>query len=253
MKYRFIVIALFIMAEAFSQNTDKPFIHLQEPPKEKNSVTASRQFIVGSTCKNCSLTINGKPVKVYATGAFAYEVNLRIGDTSFNLVAFSGPGKSINKSIEYNYGLPKPPDAVKTLEIAAIESFPEGNLQVRPGDLIKIKVKSLTGCTVTANGSIPLFEMPSGMPGIYQGEYVVKETDSFRQSKIRISVTDKPGKTANGESKYSVSMFDSEASNIAVGTAGASFIWTWGRPSGRSEDRIPGFDGIAKCNWQSGE
>ena len=64
MKYRFIVIALFITAETFSQNADKPFIHLQEPPKEKNSVTASRQFIVGSTCKNCSLTINGKPVKV---------------------------------------------------------------------------------------------------------------------------------------------------------------------------------------------
>ena len=201
----FISLLILLGSTAFSQNGDKPFIHLQEPAKEKNNVKASRQFIVGNTCKNCSFTINGQPVKVYATGAFAYELNLKPGDSSFNLIALSGPDRSVNKKIQYTYSLPRPPDTVKTLEIASIETLPEGNLFVQAGDRIKIKVKTLTGCTVTANGNIPLYEMPvtftGGMPGIYQGEYVVTETDSFLVAKIRIYVNDKTGKNINGESK----------------------------------------------------
>ena len=220
MKNILLVLILFIGGRAVGQNGEKPFIHLQDPPKEKNSVKTSRQFVVGSTCKNCSLTINSQPVKVYATGAFAYELNLKPGDTSFNLIAVSGPDRSANKILQYAYSLPKPPDTVKTLEIATIETLPEGNLFVQPGDRIKIKVKTLTGCTVTANGTIPLYEMPvtttSGMPGIYQGEYVVKETDSFLVAKFRISVTDKTGKNIFIESKYWVSMFGPQAPNIAV-------------------------------------
>ncbi len=211
---------VFLTGRAFCQEGEKPFIHLQEPAKEMNNVITSRQFVVGSTCKNCSLTINGQAVKIYATGAFAYELNLKTGDTSFSLIALSGPGRSINKKIRYVYALPKPPDTVKTLSIATIETKPEGNLFVQAGDRIKIKVKSLPGCTVTANANIPLYEMPAtavnGMAGIYQGEFLIKETDSFLVSRIKVSVTDKSGKSISGESKYWVSMLGPQAPNIAV-------------------------------------
>ena len=132
---------VFAGSSAFSQNTDNPFIKLQEPAKEKNAVKASRQFIVGATCKTCSLTINGQAAKVYPTGAFAYEVNLKPGDSSFNMIAFAGEGKSFGKKISYNYSLPSPPDTIKTLDIAGIETFPEGNLYVQAGDKIKIRVR----------------------------------------------------------------------------------------------------------------
>lgn len=201
---------------AFSQS-DKPFIKLVEPNKDQNSVKASRQYIVGSTCKSCGLSINDQPVKVYASGGFAYEVNLKPGDTALNLVAFIPPDKTAIKRISYNYTLPPPPDTVKTLEIASIETFPEGNLFVQPGDRIKFKVKALTGCTVTANGNIPLYEMKNNkMPGIYQGEYVVKETDSFLVSKIPVSIKDSSGKTETKESKYWVSMFGPLAPDVAI-------------------------------------
>jgi N-acetylmuramoyl-L-alanine amidase len=106
---------------------------------------------------------------------------------------------------------------VKTLDIASIETFPEGNLFVMPGDHIIFKVKALTGCTVFANGNIPLYEMlKNKMPGIYQGEYVVKETDSFLVNKIPVTITDKTGKAVTKQSKYWVSMFGPLAPNIAV-------------------------------------
>lgn len=217
MKYLLTLPLLLFASTMFAQSIDKPFIKLVEPGSEQNGVKTSRQFIIGSTCKSCGLSINDEPVKVYPTGAFAIEVNLQPGDTAFNLVAFVPPDKTSVKRITYTYTVPLPPEPVKTLEIASIETLPEGNLFVMPGDRIKFKVKALTGCTVLANGNIPLYEMPNNnMPGIYQGEYVVKETDSFLVSKIPISITDSSGRTVRKESRYWVSMFGPLAPDVAI-------------------------------------
>jgi N-acetylmuramoyl-L-alanine amidase len=210
-------ILLLIPAIVFSQNTDKPFIRLVDPLKETTSTKTAKHFLIGSTCKTCNLTINSKPAKVYPTGAFAYELNLKPGDTSFNLLAFVAPDKSVSKKIIFNYSLPSPPDTVKTLDIAGIETFPEGNLFVQPGDKIKFKVKALTGCTVTVNNAIPLYEMTNNkMPGIYQGEYTIKENDSFLVLKLPVTITDKTGKTFTRQTTNWVSIFGPLAPNIAV-------------------------------------
>jgi N-acetylmuramoyl-L-alanine amidase len=206
---------LIITITVFTQNADKPFIKLVEPLKEKNIIKTPRNFLIGSTCKNCALTVNGTQVKVYSTGAFAYEINLKPGDTAFNLIAFAA-GQSFTKTILYSYTLPAAPDTVKNLDIASIEIFPDGNLLVQPGDKIKFKVKTLTGCKVIAGKNIPLYEMPVIMPGIYQGEYVVKETDSFLLTKIPIAVTDSSGKIITKESQNYISMLSPFSPTIAV-------------------------------------
>ncbi len=232
MKFLFTIAALLLSILSFAQTNDpqdavhKPFIKLVEPTKTEINTKTSRNFIIGSTCKTCNLSINGKEVKVYPTGAFAYEVNLKPGDTAFNLIAFKAPDKSppdqairagTNKKLKYNYSLTAPPDTVKTLDIASIETLPEGNLFVMSGDRIKFKVKALTGCTVVANGNIPLYEMVKNkMPGIYQGEYVVKDNDSFLVSKIPVTITDKTGKAVTKQSKFWISMFGPLAPNVAV-------------------------------------
>ncbi len=216
MKYLSTIIFVLFFGTGFCQNADKPFIKLVEPVKEKNNVKASRNFLIGSTCKTCNLTINKEAVKVYPTGAFAYELNLKTGDTSFNLIAFIAPDKSVNKKITYNYSLPAPPDTVKTTDIASIETFPQGNLLVQPGDKIKFRVKALTGCIVVAGKNIPLYEIPVAMPGIYQGEYVIKETDSFLVAKFPITITDKNGITITKETKNTISMFSPYSPAIAV-------------------------------------
>ncbi|MBK7307062.1 MAG: hypothetical protein IPI88_08455 [Chitinophagaceae bacterium] len=113
MKLQLTFAALLLSIFSFAQTPDKPFIKLVEPTKTDIKVKSLRQFIVGSTCKTCNLTINGKEVKVYPTGAFAYELNLKPGDTVFNLIAFTAPDKSTSKKINYNYTLPPPPDTVK--------------------------------------------------------------------------------------------------------------------------------------------
>lgn len=214
----FLTIAL--MQLSYAQNIEKPFIKLVQPTKENQVVKSSKQYVLGSTCKTCSLTINNSPIKVYATGAFAYEINLNIGDTSFILMATNAENKSVTKKINYNYSLPKLADTVKTLSIATIDIYPEGNLYVKAGDKLKIKVKALPNCKVMANGNIALYEMPTSaqnkMLGIYQGEYVVKETDSFFVTKIPITITDKTGKSFTTKANSWISMFSPLAPNIAI-------------------------------------
>ncbi len=220
MRYIVLFFLLLLSVASLSQQTEKPFIKMIDPFKEKNNVKASRQFLVGSVCKTCSLAINEQAVKVYPTGAFAYELNLKPGDTVFNMVAQNTNSIKVNKKISFNYSLPLPPDTVKTLDITSIETFPEGNLSLQPGDKVQLKVKALSGCTVTTFGNSPLYELPvsktNTMPGIYQGEYTIRETDSFFNSKIRVTITNKQGTSISRESKYSVSVFSDLLPNIAV-------------------------------------
>lgn len=210
---------LFIAGIAFSQTTDKPFIRLVQPFKESNTVTLPGNFIIGSTCKTCSILINDNPVKVYSTGAFAIEVNLKPGDSSFNIQC-SLTGKSVSKKITYTYTLPKPVEPTKILDIESIETYPEGNLVVMPGDKIKFKVKALTHCVVNAMVNTRLYEMPlsltKGMSGIYQGEYIVKATDSFAVLKIPVTISDSLNIKVTKETKAIFSVLSPFASDVAI-------------------------------------
>ena len=203
------------IAVAYSQ----PFIRLTNPSKTTNAVRSSRQFIIGATCKNCALTINGKRQNVYATGAFAYEVNLLPGDSIITLLAETN-GKSLTKKITYSYTLPKPAEPVKMLDIESIRTLPEGDLVLMPGDVIKLRVKALTKCIVRAMGQTVLYELPvtqtGGMPGIYQGEYAIKASDSFMIKKIPVTITDSTGKMVTKETVNNFSVLSPFASDIAL-------------------------------------
>ena len=205
---------------AYSQDTSKLFIHLVQPFKDANNVKTAKQYIIGSTCKTCTITINNIDVKVYSTGAFVDELNLTPGDTLFTITTSGGEDLALTKNIRYNYTQPKPADTVKTLGIESIETFPEGDLILQTGDKIDFRVKALPNSKVTAWDNVMLYEMPvtqtKGMPGIYQGEYIVDESDSFSPTKIPITVTDKKGKKITKETKNYFSILSSSDSDIAI-------------------------------------
>lgn len=219
MKYFLLIAAGFIHTGLLAQEGTAPFVKLINPFKKDNPVTSSRHFITGNTCKGCSITINGKPVKVYSTGAFAMELNLAPGDSSFIITA-TGSGRPASKTINYTYALPRPAGPTKTLDIEVIQTFPEGDLLLQPGDRIKFKVKALPNCIVkTINGTV-LNEMPvtgaRGIAGIYQGEYMVQPDDSFFVTKFAVSITDSSGKTLIKETKNLFSVMSRYTPDIAL-------------------------------------
>ncbi len=217
-----IITILWVLLSAWSgakaQSADKPFIRLLDLPRETNTVRSPKQYISGATCKSCRLTINGDAVKVYATGGFAYEMDLKPGENVYNLVASSG-GDNSNKRLVFRYS-PIIVDTVKTLDIASIDIWPQGNLVLKPGDKLKFRVKALTGCKITANGTIPLYELPinasNSMPGIYQGEYILQARDSFAMTKLPFTISDSNGKSVTKRTESRLSMVNSQSPDMLI-------------------------------------
>ena len=222
----------------YSQSGATPFIRLTNPLKITNAVKSPRHFIIGSTCKSCVLTINGKKVKVYPTGAFAQEVNLLPGDSLITLLATAG-SKSIAKMITYNYKLPMPAEPLKTLGIESIKTFPTGDLVLKPGDQIRFRVKALPKCRVKAMEDIVFYELPpdqtDGMPGIYQGEYIIKATDSFLLKRIPVTVTDSAGNSITKATTNNFSLLFPLDSDIAITKGRLAHL-----EYGLGEDRLGG-------------
>lgn len=239
-RHLIIFISLFSFSGSiFAQFSETAFIKLTDPVNDQTSVSASRQFIVGSTCTTCKLTINSVSVKVYPTGAFAYELNLSEGENVFELIAVSGKLTPVNKKISYSYAIPKPAEPVKELGIERIQIFPEGDLVLMAGDQIQFKVKALPGANVTTINGTKLFELPvsltGGMPGIYQGVYIVKQTDSFYSIKIPVTIRDSVGQSMTKESNNNYSVMSPMASDVALTTGRLAHL-----EYGLGDDRLGG-------------
>lgn len=229
----------FCLQNVMAQENQAPFIKLVNPGKEKNTVSAARQFIIGSTCKTCTLAINNQPVKVYNTGGFAYEINMQGADSLFTISATAANKKTISKKITYSYTPPKAAEPVKTFDIEIIQTFPEGNLVLMPGDKIQFKVKAIPGATLTAIKNIPLYEMPAGnmggMKGIYQGEYTVLPGDSFLSIKFPVTLLDSSGQRMIKETRNQFSVLSALASDVLLTKGRLAHL-----EYGLGEDRLGG-------------
>lgn len=218
---------------------DNPFIKLTNPVKQKSNVTSAKQFIVGSTCKTCALSINATAVKVYPTGAFAYEINLSEGESVFDIIATSPNNKSTDKQISFTYAIPKPAEPVKELGIERIQTFPEDDLVLKAGDKIQFRAKALPGANVTTVNNTKLFELPvsqtNGMPGIYQGEYEVKTSDNFSAMKFPVTITDSSGLSVTKETTNKFSVMSPLASDVALTTGRLAHL-----EYGLGDDRLGG-------------
>ncbi|MFN0083241.1 MAG: N-acetylmuramoyl-L-alanine amidase [Ferruginibacter sp.] len=217
---KYLLLQVSFLSYVFCFTQEAPFIKLVNPTKLTNTVSTSRQFIIGSTCRTCTININAVPVRVYSTGALAYELNLKEGDSSFVMIASNSAGKSVTKTVRFSYSIPKPTEPIKALGIENIQTFPEGNLILMPGDKIQFKVKAFPGANVQVFNNTNLYEIPvaqtEGMVGIYQGEYIVKATDNFSAIKIPVTITGADGIKITKETVSSFSVMSPLSSDVAI-------------------------------------
>lgn len=233
-----LLLAALMALQAAAQ--DKSFLRLTQPGKQSNPVTATRQFLVGSTCTSCSVFVNDEPQKVYPTGAFAIEVALEEGENEFEIKSKGPSGDSTVRLVSFSYRVPEAPKPINTFNIGYIQTFPEGNLIVAPGDLIKIRVKAMPGATVTVGNNFPLTELPlSGsqtMPGIYQGTYTVQCNDPMINGRALPVTLSNGSQQVQRNTVYSFTLRDPQLQpQVAVTTGDAPFL-----KFGLGEDRLGG-------------
>ena len=180
----------------YTTSAQQVFLRTVTPSKTLNAVTGSKQFITGLTCKGCTLTVNGTETKVWPTGAFAVELNLKQGDTSFLLEASNVQGAKESKRIFFNYQLPEKEKTLTTNTVAYWRIEPQADLLlVKPGDKLKMTVKALPGSVVQLENGTAFKEIyvkdSNAVKGIYQMEYVVKEKDELfadKPAKLKLMV-----------------------------------------------------------------
>lgn len=229
---------LCIYATVTAQKNDKPVIRLVSPSKTNITVSAARQFITGTTCTGCTLTINGTPVKVYTTGSFAYAAALKPGQNSFFIRSDNGK-KVTEQYVTYEYTVPAAPRATDSFRIDQFLVEPEGDIALPAGETIKVRVKAKPGCTVLLNGKYKMPELPvsqtRGMAGIYQLNYRLKEEDSLLLEPLTVSLQ-KDGVVyaeTKSRSKYTVLPAGAEAFSKTRSTYTPVY-------SGLGEDRLGG-------------
>jgi N-acetylmuramoyl-L-alanine amidase len=192
-------ITLICLTLAAVSMAQEPFIQVIHPYKPVVSTSTSRNYLSGNTCKHCTLSVNGKKIKVYPTGAFAIRLDLKPGDTTLTFKSVAGNGQVKSKSVTYHYQVPQPVRPVSDFRIASVETFPTGDCWLMPGDIIRFRVKAQPGNKVTLDNKIILYEQPAsgtgGMPGIYQCSYMLRPDDPLLQKAFVITMEDGRGKS----------------------------------------------------------
>ena len=229
---------MIMVLNVFAQKNDKPVIRLVTPAKTNVTVPTARQFITGTTCTDCQLTINGSPVKVYSTGSFAYGATLKTGQNTFFIKSDNGK-KATEQYVTYEYILPVPQKATDSFRIEQVTVEPAGDLALRAGETIKIRVKAKPGCMVKLNNKYKLAELPvsqaKGMAGIYQLLYKLKEEDSLLLEGLSLSLEKNGTVYAETKTKARYTVLSPDAETFSKTTNSFTPVYT-----GLGEDRLGG-------------
>jgi len=184
--------------------TAQVFLHLNQPVREQNNVSSAKQFIAGRTCKDCRLYINNDSTYVYPTGAFAVKRELTVGRNAFTVTAADPNGKTYTRQVVYYYRPLPAPTATPVFRIDYFTISPQGNLQLAEGDTLRIKMKAFPGCKATWINNMPLHELPAeqaqGIPGFYEGQYVITAADTLLNGRIKVTLQNSSGATLVKES-----------------------------------------------------
>jgi len=186
-----------------------PFI-LVVVPESDSTVTASAVYrLSASTNPDRSVSINGKPYKVYPSGAFAGLLDLQGGDNLFTILSVGAAGDTISKSFLITRTKPLETTSSDSLVIENALMEPNEDMWLNEGDMLYVQCKGTPNCKVSFFDAIPLHELPSaerwGVGGIYRGSYRVTATDSLIDKTIVFRMEDSTGKVVTKETKAKVS------------------------------------------------
>lgn len=239
--FRIAILLIGLLLCSNGLSAQQVFLKLVQPTKNTNTVTTARQYITGTTCKGCSVTLQDSALTVWPTGAFAAAITLRPGDTTLRLVATDARGAKSTQTLVYRYQLPEPEREVTGTTVAYWRHEPAGDLWVRPGDRIAMTLKTRPGSTVQLANGWQLTEQPpagpNGIRGIYKGEYVVKEDDELfgpTPASLTATITLPDGQELQATSRSKYAWFPAET--VVLQTRGRlPYLLT-----GLGEDRLGG-------------
>jgi N-acetylmuramoyl-L-alanine amidase len=210
-----LIIALVLSAAAgFAQQAMAPSLKLQryEPESETTMTSASRQRFAVCTDPTAALTLNGKGIRVYPSGAAVGLVNLSIGENLFTFTATSGRKDTVRSSFLIVRSPPLATTSHDTLAIDSVMMEPSADLWLRAGDFLKVQLKGTPGSVVTFLDSIPMRELPlseaDSLGGVYQGVYSIPAGKVMKAERVCFRLMDVRGRSVEAMSRGSITVLD---------------------------------------------
>jgi N-acetylmuramoyl-L-alanine amidase len=180
--------------ETSAQSSVQAHLHIVIPEEDSVRTDLSRYRISGNTHPEGTAFINGKPVRVYPSGAFVGLVNLAHGENVIRISVTSPGGELISRDMTIFRSPPlvTSPEDRLVIEDALME--PSRDYWLNAGDVLEVKFKGSPGLEASfeIDGVVrrtPMRELPpaetGGIRGIYTGEYTVDENDRASDVPVR--------------------------------------------------------------------
>ena len=125
----------------------KPIFVLLVVP-ESDTVTADSPGyrLSASTNPGNTVAINGKPYKVYPSGAFAGLLPLQVGENPFTIVATDASGDTVAKSFLILRSKPLVTTPLDSMVIEDVMMEPAADTWYNEGDLLEVQMKGTPYC-----------------------------------------------------------------------------------------------------------
>ena len=223
--YSIITISIFLTAvfslQAQTHKTKTNFIKIVIPSSDTITTALKKFRLAASTLPKSRVTMNGKKLKVYRSGAFVSLMKLDIGKNVFVIRSYGRKGKKVTKTfviIRKDITLKTTPE--DTLRIEKEMMLPSKNIWLDAGDILEVKFKGTPNCKASFMNGIPMVELPpsetNGLGGIYAGSYKVKDTDDLFNQPITFKLQNQEGYVAEMESKAKVSFLSQEFPRVGI-------------------------------------
>ncbi len=227
----FILISLLFGSMNHAQSGGKSggnYIQIVIPDSDTIKTKLSRYRLAANTLPSSKVTINGKRVKVYKSGAFVYLFKLDVGENKFTIISRNKSGKAVKELVFVREKKELTSTPEDTLRIEDEMMLPDKELWLDEGDVLQVRIKGTPNCIATFMDGILMYELPEeetgGIRGIYTGTYKVKSTDEFWQRAITFKLENIAGETVEKKSKVKVSLIPKEFPRVGITTGERPYL-----------------------------
>ena len=217
---KLILIAIFLAQACATRSEEAVRLAISYPPR--GIETRFQQIRIAGSCDpSCSVRVNGKPVRVYHTGAFVDLVRLEKGENEIKVCAEkAGVKERINRKVRCTHPLVTSPVSPPVIDSQMME--PAADMVLQPGDELRVRVKGSPGAKAFWSlGNIvvdaPMKEAEpagdgalKGVAGIYEASYRVREGKGVRGERARFRLVSGEGESAGAFSPGKVTLLPLE-------------------------------------------
>jgi N-acetylmuramoyl-L-alanine amidase len=180
-----------------SQNEN--FIRIISPEKDTIETSYSKLNVFGSTLPGAKINVNGIPLTMFPSGAFAGQIDLTEDMKEIKVISTFAGKPDAEKKFILNYKPLVKPSTTQDFKIEYVKMVPNVEQWLSSGDYLKVILKGFPGCKATFLNGKQLFELPdsltNGVKGIYQAAYLVKPEDTLSLQPLKFILKDSTGRT----------------------------------------------------------